>query len=195
MSRSAWATPGVDGGRVKPPEYPTGDQCVFVGHQTRLGRISLDQPIKGSVRQGEAIDGKRVWQSDDDTVEGIVLLRKDAQSLPALRDVEDKVEQLNQPSSSTTSPPGVKLETALRSHGPDERHSGNGQREPDVRHDSGQRRDSADVSQQYPHGNYRRDQAIPAAMLPFSVLYLCAASRPTCCRSGPSISESSSICR
>ena len=71
----------VDGGRL-PPEYPANDRGVFVGPQTRLGRVTLDRPIKDEKGNEKRADGKRVWQSNDDAVEGIVLLRKDAQSLP-----------------------------------------------------------------------------------------------------------------
>jgi heavy metal efflux system protein len=98
----------VDGGRV-PPDYPVGDRGVLVGHQTRLGRITLDRPVKDKNDKDKRADGKRLWQSNDDTVEGIVLLRKDAQSLPALHDVEAKVEELNKPDSGRLLP-GVKIE-------------------------------------------------------------------------------------
>jgi len=98
----------VDGGRL-PSEYPAGDRGVFVGHQTRLGRITVDRPVKDQDGKEKRAAGKRVWQSDDDAVEGIILLRKDEQSLPALRDVEKKVEDLNQPGSGQLLP-GTKIE-------------------------------------------------------------------------------------
>src|SRR5262249_3143983 len=49
-------------------------QGVVVGHQTRLGKISLSRP---------AADGLSVHQ-EDDVVQGIVLLRKGHESLPAI---------------------------------------------------------------------------------------------------------------
>jgi cobalt-zinc-cadmium resistance protein CzcA len=98
----------VDGGRL-PPEYPSNDRGVLVGHQTRLGRVTHDSPVQDQNGKEKRIDGKRVWQSDDDAVEGIVLLRKDEQTLPALRDVEAKVAELNKPGSGRLLP-GVSIE-------------------------------------------------------------------------------------
>ncbi len=94
--------------------YDVGTQGVVVGHQTRLGQVSIDRPMKNE--QGQELrratsDGKgeRVWHREDDVVQGIVLLRKNEHSLPALRDVEAKVEELNRPDSGRMLP-GVKLE-------------------------------------------------------------------------------------
>ena len=98
----------VDGGRV-PPGYDAGNRGVVVSHQTRLGQVALDRPLKDEkgreVRQG----GQRVWQHDDDVVQGIVLLRKGEHSLPALHDVQAKVAELNGPQGGKLLP-GVKLE-------------------------------------------------------------------------------------
>ena len=103
----------VEGGRVL-AGYDVGTQGVVVGHQTRLGQVSIDRPMKNE--QGQELrrttsDGKRerVWHREDDVVQGIVLLRKNEHSLPALRDVEAKVEELNGPDSGRLLP-GVKLE-------------------------------------------------------------------------------------
>jgi cobalt-zinc-cadmium resistance protein CzcA len=98
----------VDGGRV-PAGYPLADRGVIVGHQTRLGRVAADRPAKDANGKEKRVGGKRVWDANDDAVEGIVLLRKDEQSLPALRDVEAKVAELNQPGSGRLLP-GVKIE-------------------------------------------------------------------------------------
>ena len=54
-------------------------------------------------------DGKLVWRDEDDKVQGIVLLRKGEDSLPALKDVEKKVEELNDPESGKLLP-GVQIE-------------------------------------------------------------------------------------
>jgi cobalt-zinc-cadmium resistance protein CzcA len=98
----------VDGGRIQPGDNGAA-KGVVIGHQTRLGRLSLDQPVKdehgGEVRD----DGKRVWQSDDDVIEGIVLLRKNGATLPALEEVATKVDDLNGPTSGRLLP-GVKIE-------------------------------------------------------------------------------------
>ena len=59
---------------------------VSVGHQPRLG-------IAG--------------QDDDDVVEGIVIMRRGEQSLPAIRRVEEEVAKIN---SSNILPPGVRIE-------------------------------------------------------------------------------------
>ncbi|MBV9861976.1 MAG: efflux RND transporter permease subunit [Alphaproteobacteria bacterium] len=60
---------------------------VTVGHQPRLGIAGQDD--------------------DDDIVEGIVLMRRGAQSLPTIRAVEAEVERIN---SSEILPPGVRVE-------------------------------------------------------------------------------------
>jgi cobalt-zinc-cadmium resistance protein CzcA len=89
----------VEGGPVLPGE-PLGRRGVVVGHQTRLGRVSLSRPLDS--------EGKR-WANYDDRVQGLVLLRKNEDSLPALRDVEDKVRELNATPGRLL--PDVKIET------------------------------------------------------------------------------------
>ncbi len=59
---------------------------VVVGHQTRLGQVMVNRPT-GSPGGG--------WVHEDEVVQGIVLLRKNQESLPALTDVKKKVKQLN----------------------------------------------------------------------------------------------------
>src|SRR5579885_3551844 len=66
----------VEGGRVSPGE-DQGKQGVVVGHQTRLGRVSLSKPLPGGG-----------WRDEDDKVQGIILLRKNAASLDALKEVK-----------------------------------------------------------------------------------------------------------
>ena len=48
-----------------------------------------------------------MWEDEDDVVQGIVLLRKGQESLPALRDVLAKIDELNKPGHLL---PGVKIE-------------------------------------------------------------------------------------
>jgi cobalt-zinc-cadmium resistance protein CzcA len=81
---------------------------VVVGHQTRLGKDSMSRPLDP--------DGKK-WVHQDEIVQGIVLLRKGADSLPALIDVKKKVAELNpkvddqgREISSGRLLPGVKIE-------------------------------------------------------------------------------------
>ena len=73
---------------------------VLVSHQTRQGRVSITRP--------EIVDGKVQWIDRDDIVQGIVLLRKGYESLPALKQVKEKVKQLNETPGKL--PPGVKIE-------------------------------------------------------------------------------------
>jgi cobalt-zinc-cadmium resistance protein CzcA len=49
-------------------------------------------------------DGR--WADEDDAVQGVVLLRKGKESLPALRDVSAKIDELNNPGKL---PPGMKI--------------------------------------------------------------------------------------
>ena len=73
-------------------------QGVVVGHQPRLGRLSLDIPLDRSNKE---------WKREFEKVQGIVLMRKGEKSLPTLYGVKEKVEELNQPGRLL---PGVKLE-------------------------------------------------------------------------------------
>jgi cobalt-zinc-cadmium resistance protein CzcA len=61
-------------------------QGVVVGHQTRLGQVMVNRPLDR--------EGKK-WIHEDEVVQGIVLLRKNQESLPALIDVKKKVKDLN----------------------------------------------------------------------------------------------------
>jgi cobalt-zinc-cadmium resistance protein CzcA len=99
----------VEGGPLRTSGAAPGYQGVVVGHQTRLGRVGLSHPQKDAQgREVRDADGKVKWIDEDDKVQGIVLLRKNEDSLPALRDVKAKAEDLNQ---SGRLPPGVQIET------------------------------------------------------------------------------------
>jgi cobalt-zinc-cadmium resistance protein CzcA len=102
----------VEGGRLAPGEQP-GELGVVVGHQTRLGRVALSKPKEAVTPTGiyRVVDsrGRLVWRDEDDKVQSIVLLRKNEDSLPALKAVEKKVEQLNAPGSGKMLP-GVQIE-------------------------------------------------------------------------------------
>jgi cobalt-zinc-cadmium resistance protein CzcA len=71
---------------------------VVVGHQTRLGRVSLDRALDQ--------EGKE-WKRYDEKIQAIILMRKGEQSLPTLAGVKKKFAELNQPGKL---PPGVELE-------------------------------------------------------------------------------------
>src|SRR5262249_49803969 len=53
-------------------------------------------------------EGKR-WQTHEDAIQGLVLLRKDAHSLPALKDVRKKVKEYNETPGRML--PDVKIDT------------------------------------------------------------------------------------
>ncbi|HKI34227.1 MAG TPA: efflux RND transporter permease subunit, partial [Gemmataceae bacterium] len=96
----------------QPAETP-GQRGVVVGNQTRLGRVSQGKPL--DVRKPEGVfrvvddKGRLVWRDEEDKVQCIVLLRKGEDSLPALKDVEKKVAQLNDPAGGKLLP-GVFIE-------------------------------------------------------------------------------------
>jgi heavy metal efflux system protein len=70
---------------------------VVIGYQTRQGRVSISRPILDAVGQ---------WTDEDDVVQGIVLLRKGQESMPALREVLKKIDELNRPGHL---PAGMKI--------------------------------------------------------------------------------------
>ncbi|HTK76232.1 MAG TPA: efflux RND transporter permease subunit, partial [Gemmataceae bacterium] len=97
----------VDGGPVLnedgSPHRPDREMVrrgVVVGFQTRQGKVSLSRPKEGE-------NGQTVWEDEDEKVQAIVLLRKGQESLPALRDVQAKIDELNQPGHLL---PDVKIE-------------------------------------------------------------------------------------
>ncbi len=97
----------VDGGPLGPTEQ-VGDRGVIVGYQNRLGQVLISKPVKNELGV-ELLDdkGKRQWIDEGDVVQGIVLLRKGEDSLPALVDVEALVKELNETPGRLL--PGVKI--------------------------------------------------------------------------------------
>ncbi len=83
-------------------------QGVVVSNQTRLGKVALSRPREDE--RGRMLDAeeKELWDDEDEVVQGLVLLRKGAESLPALRLVQAKVEELNRTPGRL--PPGVRIE-------------------------------------------------------------------------------------
>jgi cobalt-zinc-cadmium resistance protein CzcA len=97
----------VEGGRLSPGVLP-GERGVVVSNQTRLGRVGYwradEERPSGSTRS--LAD---VGHDEDDRVTCIVLLRKGEDTLPALKDVKEKVRQLNDPDTGRMLP-GTEIE-------------------------------------------------------------------------------------
>jgi cobalt-zinc-cadmium resistance protein CzcA len=96
----------VEGGRGSPGEI--GNQGVVVSHQTRLGRIGYWKPDQERP-PGSSLSLADVGHDENDKVQCIVLLRKNEDTLPALKDVKAKVKELNDPASGRMLP-GVEIE-------------------------------------------------------------------------------------
>jgi cobalt-zinc-cadmium resistance protein CzcA len=97
----------VEGGRLAPGQL-AGEHGVVVSHLTRLGRIGYwraDQERPS----GSPLSLRDVGHDEDDRVTCIVLLRKGEDTLPALKDVAAKVQQLNDPSTGRMLP-GTQIE-------------------------------------------------------------------------------------
>jgi cobalt-zinc-cadmium resistance protein CzcA len=94
----------VDGGPIHFPQE-IGTRGVVVGNQTRLGRVSLSRPKRDAqnriIRDSK---GEVVWNDEEEKVQCIVLLRKGEDSLPALKDVQKKVAELNDPNGGRMLP-------------------------------------------------------------------------------------------
>jgi cobalt-zinc-cadmium resistance protein CzcA len=86
----------------------SGKQGVIVSHQTRLGRAMFSVPQKDA-HGNEILDaqGNRIWDEDNDVIQGIALLRKGEDTLPALRDLNALIDELN--STPGRLLPGVKI--------------------------------------------------------------------------------------
>src|SRR5260370_33535485 len=83
-------------GTARVPDGVLVKRGVVVAHQTRQGKVSISRPrtdARGSEVRGP--DGERAWEDEDEAVQGVVLLRKGQESLPALRDVVAKIDDLN----------------------------------------------------------------------------------------------------
>ena len=98
----------VEGGPMKPGQTSLDSQGVVVSYLTRLGKVALSRPVIGPDGD-EVVDehGNREWKDEDEVVQGLVLLRKGAESLPALTKIKAKIEELN--NSPGALPPGVKI--------------------------------------------------------------------------------------
>jgi heavy metal efflux system protein len=97
----------VEGGPV-PYGAPVGEKGVVVSYQTRLGQVAMASPKKENGVEVHDQAGNRIWLREPEKVQGIVLLRKGADSLPALQDIEKKVKDLNEQPGALL--PGVQVE-------------------------------------------------------------------------------------
>jgi cobalt-zinc-cadmium resistance protein CzcA len=97
----------VEGGRLSLGQLP-GERGVVVSNQTRLGRIGYWKGDRER-RPGSPLTIADVGHDEDDRVTCIVLLRKGEDTLPALKDVQAKVQQINDPSSGRLLP-GTEIE-------------------------------------------------------------------------------------
>jgi cobalt-zinc-cadmium resistance protein CzcA len=98
----------VEGG---PERYADdlANRGVVVGNQPRMGKISMSSPrLDGNKQEIRDSIGNRIWVDEPDKVQGIVLLRKGEHSLPALHDLEEKIDELNKSTGRLL--PGVKIE-------------------------------------------------------------------------------------
>lgn len=80
---------------------------VVVGYKTRLGLAAICAPVTGP--NGERLagdDGDPLWKDEEDVVQGIVLLYKGQQSLPALKGILAKIDDLHRSGKLL---PGVKI--------------------------------------------------------------------------------------
>jgi cobalt-zinc-cadmium resistance protein CzcA len=97
----------VEGGRISSSGQLPWDRGVVVRHQTRLGQVGhfkADQERPS----GSPLSLADVGHDEADNVQCIVLLRKGEESLPALKDVQAKVKELNDPASGRMLP-GVEI--------------------------------------------------------------------------------------
>jgi cobalt-zinc-cadmium resistance protein CzcA len=97
----------VEGGRISPGQLTT-NQGVVVSHLTRLGRVGFWKADRERP-PGSSFTLADVGHDEDDKVQCIVLLRKNEDTLPALKDVKAKVKELNDPTSGRLLP-GVYIE-------------------------------------------------------------------------------------
>ena len=94
----------VEGGRLQPGQDPRYQPGVVVGHQTRLGRSALT--VTGVGPDGSPIEARE----EGDKVECVILMRKGEDTLPALKDVKERFNVINDPTTGRM-PPGIQMET------------------------------------------------------------------------------------
>jgi cobalt-zinc-cadmium resistance protein CzcA len=97
----------VEGGRLLPGQLP-GEKGVVVSNLTRLGRVGY-YSADHERPPGSTLTLKDVGHDETDKVQCIVLMWKDADTMPALIDIKAKVAQINDPASGRLLP-GTKIE-------------------------------------------------------------------------------------
>ncbi len=100
----------VEGGRLAPGERG-GDKGVVASHLTRLGTMAhfrVDDDQKDKFESDHSLSLDKVGHDDPDQVGCIVLLRKGEATLPALKDIEAKVKEINAPGAGRMLP-GVEI--------------------------------------------------------------------------------------
>lgn len=98
----------VEGGPLKPGE-DVSNAGVVVSNITRLGKVGLSRPRRDAEDHVLHDDqGQVVWDDDDEAIQGLALLRKGAESLPTLRLLVAKIDELNRGPGRL--PPGMKIE-------------------------------------------------------------------------------------
>ncbi|MBM4073704.1 MAG: efflux RND transporter permease subunit [Planctomycetes bacterium] len=99
----------VDGGSLEASRDEPGKRGVVIGYQPRLGQIGISRrALDADGNEITTPDGSTVWNDADDKVQAVILLRKGQESLPALRDVQAKIKELNETPGKLL--PGVKIE-------------------------------------------------------------------------------------
>jgi heavy metal efflux system protein len=97
----------VEGGRLMSEQLP-GEKGVVVSNLTRLGRVGY-YSADHERPSGSTLSLKDIGHDEDDKVQCIVLMWKDADTMPALKDIKAKVAEINKPESGRLLP-GTKIE-------------------------------------------------------------------------------------
>jgi cobalt-zinc-cadmium resistance protein CzcA len=92
----------VEGGRLLPGQSP-GEKGVVVSNLTRLGRVGY-YSADHERPSGSTLTLKDVGHDENDKVQCIVLMWKDADTMPALKDIKAKVVEINDPTSGRLLP-------------------------------------------------------------------------------------------
>jgi cobalt-zinc-cadmium resistance protein CzcA len=74
------------------PGFNPGDEGVVVAHQTRLGKVGLSRPAQPDDNPHLVKDG---WVDEPDMVQGIPLMQKNQETLPALKGLKARLKELN----------------------------------------------------------------------------------------------------
>ena len=181
----------VEGGRASPGELGRRGSRRQPSDAAGADRLLEGRPRTPARALRSA--SPRSATTSPDKVECIVLMRKNEETLPALKDVEAKVDGAQR---SRNGPAAARRQdrAVLRSQRLLAITTETVRENLVARHGAGDR-DPADVSEQRPQCADRGDQHSAGPVLRVRRAVSCGASRPICCRSARSISASSSIRR